>query len=140
MFLYALVGKIPVQDIQYNQHGIAPSWIFFLCRYEITSVTLENVCKVTVQQYPASYKLTLLLDRRCRVPRTVPLVRDTCLRRCDHLLLFSSRANSFWRKRDRLLSSHSALLLFCLEPLTLEAQTDVTRGLPGHTRLVTVLG
>lgn len=141
MFLHALVGKIPVKDIQYNQHGITPSWIFFfLCRYEITSITLENVCKVTVQQYPVSYKLTLLLDRRCRVPRTVLLVRDICLRRCDHLMLFSSRANTFWRKGDRLLSFHSVLLLFCFEPLALEAQMEVTRGLPGHTQLVTVLG
>ena len=31
VFLHTVVGKIPVKDIQYNQHEIAQLWIFFFC-------------------------------------------------------------------------------------------------------------
>ena len=45
VFLHTVVGKIPVTDIQYNQHGIAQLWIFFffLCRYEIPSITRRTI-------------------------------------------------------------------------------------------------
>ena len=72
------------------------------------------------------------------MPRTIPLVRDICFRRFRSFdLLF--KANTFWRKRDRLVSLHSVFLLFCFETLTLEAKMEVTRGPPRHTHLVKVL-
>ena len=73
------------------------------------------------------------------MPRTIPLIRDVCFRRFGSFDVLFFKANTFWRKGDRLVSFHSVFLLFCFETLTLEAKMEVARGPPMHTHLVKVL-
>lgn len=43
VFLHTVVGKIPVKDIQYNQHGITQLWIFFFCANMKSHQLLEEL-------------------------------------------------------------------------------------------------